>query len=91
MSRPTSAVPALIGGLMVIWTVSLGLLSPGFILSIVLLVLRMTGNTGLSWLWVTAGVWGPIGLGIGLTVLYGCLLAAIGLYVSYRNDEDDET
>ncbi len=82
-------LPTLIGGLVMIAAGSLSLLTPGFILSMVLLVLRLTENTTLSWWWITAGVWGPICLGVGLAVLYGCLVAAFELYVRWSDDEDD--
>ena len=43
--------------------------SPMFIVFLVFLVLQLTNVINWSWWWVTAPLWGPVALGIGIMVL----------------------
>ena len=40
------------------------------LLFIVLLILKATGYITWSWWWVTAPLWGPVALGIGILLLW---------------------
>lgn len=51
--------------------VSINLGGPGFILFVVFLVLKLTGNITWSWLWVTCPLWG------GFALLFGFILFCI--------------
>ena len=44
--------------------------SPMLIVFLVFLVLQLTDVINWSWWWVTAPLWGPIALGIGVMVLF---------------------
>ena len=44
--------------------------SPMLIVFLVFLVLQLTDVINWSWWWVTAPLWGPIALGVGVMVLF---------------------
>ena len=46
------------------WTIS-----PMFILFLVFLILQLTGVINWSWWWITAPLWGPLALVIGVSIL----------------------
>ena len=58
--------------------VTAGGLSLSTILFLIFLVLKLTGNIAWSWWWVTAPLWGPfalvIGLGLLALVIFGIVL-----------------
>jgi len=49
----------------------------GFVLFVVLLVLRLTGVIGWSWWWVTVPVWGPLALAAFFAAVF--LVIALGV------------
>ena len=61
--------------------VTTGGLSLTTILFLIFLVLKLTGNIAWSWWWVTAPLWGPFALVIGLVIL-AIIIFAIILLIS---------
>lgn len=44
--------------------------SPMFMLFLIFMVLRLTDVIDWSWWWVTAPLWGPFALGLGILVIF---------------------
>lgn len=63
----------------VVQTSSSGGIGLGGILFIVFLVLKLTGKVDWSWLWVTAPLWLPFAIGIGIVFIVVIIAAILGV------------
>lgn len=68
-----------------------GIVKWGFLLSVLFVILKLTGVIGWSWLWVLAPLWIAIGIWLVVVVLiFGIIIGALGFFAAAVNSSNNK-